>query len=175
MADDNVTKVGFGEEFDTEPKFELIEDGEYEVTIAKVEPRTSVKNGVTTKRLSLMFKIRSDVDQKYKGRVIFYTIFGRDGDAYYDFRIVNKIIMTQLAKGEKLFLEGIDEVLQYLQNLNLRVGITSSFDTFRGEDANVVVEDSFKPSEHKGSGDGVAVRENTESIEVPDSDLPWMN
>lgn len=176
---DNVTKVGFGEEFDTEPKYELIDDGEYEVVISKVEPResTSAKTGKTVKRLALTFKIRDDVEQKFKGRCVFYTIFGREGDEYYDYRIVNKIIMTQLKKGEKLFLEGVDEVLQYLQNLKLVISISSEYDDYRDEDRNVVVEDSFKPSEHKETvaKTEAPVSNNTAPVDpVPTDDLPWL-
>lgn len=173
MADENVTKRGFGDEYDVEPKYELIDDGDYEVVISKVEPResTSSKTGKTVKRLALTFKIRDDVDQNFKGRCVFYTIFGREGDEYYDYRIVNKIIMTQLAKGEKLFLEGVDEVLQYLQNLKLIVSITSEYDDYRDEDRNVIVEDSFRASEHKADS-GVKAT-NVDSIPV-DDDLPWM-
>lgn len=180
---DNVTKIGFGEEFDKEPEYSLIDDGNYEVVISKVEPKEiiSKKNGQKYKMLNLTFKIRSDVEQEFKGRCIFYTIFGREGDEYYDYRVVNKIIMTQLEKGEKLFLNDVDEVLQYLQNLKLIVSVTSEFDTTKGEDRNVIVEDSFKASNHK-EDTTVAPTTNTEPAQtkgespVPaDDDLPWMN
>lgn len=177
MADENVAKVGsvgFGDEFDTDRKFELIDDGDYEVVIAKVEPKESIssKTGKAVKRLALTFKIRTDVDQKFKGRSVFFTIFGREGDEYYDYRIVNKIIMTQLKKGEKLFLEGVDEVLQYLQDLKLVVGITSEYDDFRDEDRNVIVEDSFKPS--VAGPEKKDTSANLDSLEVKDDDLPWL-
>lgn len=179
---DNVTKVGFGEEFDKEPEYGLIDDGSYEVVISKVEPKeiVSKKNGQKYKMLNLTFKIRSDVEQEFKGRCVFYTIFGREGDEYYDYRVVNKIIMTQLAKGEKLFLNDVDEVLQYLQNLKLVINITSEFNTSTGEDRNVVVEDSFKASNHKEEKAPVASAPVEEPIPehpgtIESDDLPWLN
>ena len=177
---DNVTKIGFGEEFDKEPEYSLIDDGKYEVVISKVEPKETIskKNGQKYKMLNLTFKIRSDVEQEFKGRCVFYTIFGREGDEYYDYRIVNKIIMTQLAKGEKLFLNDVDEVLQYLQNLKLVISITTEFDATRGEDRNVIVEDSFEASNHKETPETSVAPKAEEAPEHPASngdDLPWLD
>ena len=172
MAEENVTKVAFGEEFDSERKYELIDDGDYEFVISKVEPRESNKNGKVTKRLSLTFKIRDDIEQKFKGRCVFFTIFGREGDPYYDFHVVNKIIITQLKDKEKKYFDSVDEVLQYLQGLKLVATVSSEYDDFRDEDRNVIVEDSFKRS-NVGDGEGPVHAKNVESIAVDDSDIPF--
>ncbi len=177
MAEENVTKIAFGEEYDTGRKYELIDDGDYEFVISKVEPRESNKNGKITKRLSLTFKVREDVEQKFKGRCVFFTIFGREGDPYYDFYVVNKIIITQLKNKEKKYFESVDEVLQYLQGLNLRATVSSEYDDYRDEDRNFIVDDSFKPSEvgsKPATADtGTVHGENLKSIEVVDEDLPF--
>ena len=64
----SATKLNFGEEFDTNGEFELIDEGKYEVVIEKVEPKLS-KN--QKKYLNITFKIRDDVDQDFKKRKLF--------------------------------------------------------------------------------------------------------
>ena len=172
MAEE-ITKVAFGEEFDTEQKYELIDDGEYEFEITKVEPKETIKNGKTTKRLSLTFRVRSDVDQNFKSRCVFYTIFGQEGDEYYNYRIINKIIMTQLKKGEKVYFDSVDEVLQYLNKIHLIAKVSSEYDDFRDEDKNVIVEDSFRASEWDKQDH--TVTNNTEALDniAGSDDLPF--
>lgn len=54
--------------------FDILPEGEYEVIIRNVEERTT-KNGATGLNLSLV--VRNDVEQKFKDRYIFYTMWKR--------------------------------------------------------------------------------------------------
>ena len=95
-------------------EFELIDEGTYEVVLEKLEPKTSTKNGKTTKYMNVTFTIRDDVDQPYKKRKIWYTIFARDNDVAFNFNAINAIIITQEGRKDyKRHFKNVDEIFQY--------------------------------------------------------------
>jgi hypothetical protein len=168
----NVNAINFGEEFDTNGEFSLIDDGKYEVVIEKVEPKESQKGN---KYLNVVFKIRNDVDQNFKNRKLFYRINSKEGDVCYDFNRVNKIIITQknTANYKKFFID-VDEVLQYLVGLHLVLTVETSYDEYSQKDRNNVKDWSFEPSvwdtqEHPAK----VVEEHTEGLDLPDAELPF--
>lgn len=180
----SVTKLNFGEEFDTNGEFELIDEGKYEVVIEKVEPKIS-KN--QKKYLNITFKIRDDVDQDFKKRKLFYRINEKDNDPTgYDFNRLNKIIITQKnTKNYQKYFADTDEVLQYLVGLHLVITVEVAFDDYSQKDRNNVKDWAFEPSvwdtqEHPAKIE----KANTESLEatakeaekvldLPDDDLPF--
>ncbi len=175
MTEEKVNQNGainFGEEFDTNGEFSLIDDGDYEVVIEKVEPKQSQKGN---KYLNITFKIRNDVEQNFKNRKLFYRINEKEGDNCYDFNRVNKIIITQknTANYKKYFID-IDEVLQYLVGLHLILTVETSFDEYSQKERNNVKDWSFSPSiwdmqEHPAKIE----KTNTEQLELPDDELPF--
>lgn len=178
--EDNDDILNFGEEFDKKD-FDLIDEDKYEVVLEKLEKKTSSKG---TKYLNLTFQIRKDVEQKFKGRKLFYSIFAQEGDKAYNFNVVNKIILTQKdRKTYKTHFKDIDEVLQYLVGLRLVLEVEIAFDEFSGKEKNRVVDWSFEPSvwdtqDHSSNEpEPEIIKENTEKLDtaVPsDDDLPWL-
>ena len=57
---------------DSTPKkeFEPVDEGEYEFTIASFEYKTAASG---RQQLSFKLKVREDVEQKNKGRLVWYT------------------------------------------------------------------------------------------------------
>lgn len=172
------TDIEFGSDKKVEEKseFDIIDEGTYEVVLEKIDPvKTSTKNGKTTRYMTVTFVIRSDVDQKFQKRKIWYTIFGRDGDAAFNFNAINSIIVTQEGRPDyKRHFKSLDEILQYLIGLHLRLDIGVEFNQFKGKDDNVIVDDSFKPSvwdtePHENPVKG----ENPDGLEITDDDLPF--
>ena len=160
-----IGSLSFGEEFDKNGEFELIDDGKYEVVIKKVEKKTSKEKN--TKYLNVVFKIRSDVDQEFKNRELYYRITEKENDPCYDFNRVNKLIITQknLPTYKKFFTD-VDEVLQYLVGLHLVITVETSFDDYSNKDRNNVKDWSFEPSvwdtqDHPKT----IVKEHTERLE----------
>lgn len=163
-------------------EFELIDEDTYEVVLEKLEPKSSTKNGRTVKYMNITFVIRNDVDQKFKNRKVWYTIFARDNDVAFNFNAINAIIITQEGRSDyKRHFKNVDEIFQYLIGLHLRLDIGVEFNQFKGKDDNIIVEDSFKPSvwdaEHPegtipSTGDAVQGT-NLEQIDLPDDDLPF--
>ena len=179
----NVGTISFGEEFDTNGEFSLIDEGRYEVLIDKIEPKESQKHN---KYLNVVFKIRNDVEQNFKNRKLFYRINAKEGDPTgYDFNRLNKLIITQKnTPNYKKYFTDTDEVIQYLIGLHLIVTVEVSFDDYSQKDRNTVKDWAFEPSvwdtqEHPTATDTVVhsdepVKKNTEQLDLPDDKLPWL-
>lgn len=150
MNDENLFKnegLEFGSDKAVEESddYELIEEGEYEVVLEKVEKKKSSKDN---EYLNVTFKIRDDVNQKFQKRKLWYTIFKRDGDAAFNFNKINEIIITQEGRKDyKRYFKDVDEVFQYLIGLHLKLKVGVEFNQFKGVDGNVIIENSFAPSE----------------------------
>lgn len=93
--------MGFSTNYDDVQDFDLIPKGEYEVIIRNIEERTT-QNGATGLNMTLV--IRNDVEQKYKNRCIFHTLWKRREPTEADMQVQGysfKQIM-QLAKATML-------------------------------------------------------------------------
>lgn len=199
VTEDNDDILSFGEEF--EKDFNLIEEGDYEVTLENLEKRSSSKGG---KYLNLTFGIRKDVDQKFKGRKLFYPVFENEGDKAYNFDVINKIIITQKGtKNYRTHFQTIDQVFQYLVGLHLVVSVEIAFDDYNGKDRNRIKDWSFAPSvwdakkesiqeapveevapktapkvapkapEHVPSVQAQAPANDLDTVDLPDDDFPF--
>lgn len=160
--------IRFGEEYDVQD-YGLIDDGKYEVKIEKIDKKTSSKTG--NKYLNIRFSIRDDVDQKFKNRKLFYCITQTDpNDICYNFKKINKIIMTQkgLPTFKDHFSGDFDEVIQYLCGLHLVLTVETTFDDYKSEDINVIKDWSFEPS----VWDRTSHQAKT-NVEISDDDLPF--
>jgi len=93
--------MGFSTNYEDVNDFDLIPKGEYEVVITKIEERTTQK-GATGLNFTLV--IRNDVEQKYKNRLIFHTLWKRREPTQADMSVQGysfKQVM-QLAKAVRL-------------------------------------------------------------------------
>ena len=165
-------KLQFGEEFENK-EFEAIEDGDYEVTLEKVE-RKVAQTG--KKYLNLSLRIRRDIDQPAQGRVLFVKIWENDGDSVYNHAKINHIIVTQKNTGEhyKTDFRTFDDVLQYLHGLNFIVTVEKFFNEFTAKDDNRVKDWSYKPSNKPFlDNSNVASQSNNLDAIDPGMDLPF--
>lgn len=158
-------------------EFELIDEGTYEVTLEKLDQKVSNKNGKVTKYMNVTFVIRDDVDQGFQKRKIWHTIFARDNDVAFNFNAINEIIITQEGRSDyKRHFRNLDEILQYLIGLHLRLDIGIEFNQFKGKDDNIIVDGSFAPSEWDAAH-RVSAKAPTEDpgakYDVADDDLPF--
>ena len=94
--------MGFSTNYDNvNNDFDILPEGEYEVIIRNIEERTTPK-GATGLNISLV--VRNDVEQNYKDRYIFYSIWKRKEPTEADRQVQGysfKQIM-RLAKSAKL-------------------------------------------------------------------------
>ena len=119
--------------------YELIPAGEYEVVIRNIEERTT-KNGAVGINLSLV--IRNDVEQKYKDRYLFHTLWKRREPTEADMQVQGysfKQIMI-LAKSAKLpngkAYETVHQLCEDLLKRPLKV--TVEHDTYNGRTREII-------------------------------------
>ena len=165
-------KLQFGEQFENN-SFDALEDGDYEVTLEKVERKIA---GTGKKYLNLSLRIRRDVDQPGKGRVLFTKIWENEGDAVYNHAKINHIIVTQKNTGEhyRTDFRTFDDVLQYLHGLNFIVTVEKFFNEFLdpARDDNRVKDWSYRPSEHPVVEETIHGK-NLSSVTMPEDEIPF--
>lgn len=162
----------------------LVKENDYEVTIERMEVRT-IPSGKM--KLTLMYRIRDDVEQSFKNKCLFEDIWTeKDNPEVFNRKRINQLLGTQDVKDGQEFAD-INEVINFLLGANLIIHVTIEFDTFHEEDVNNVAY--YKSSKHKpqtiGSVEETPVeQEPAKKVEkqevikdniITDDDLPWMN
>lgn len=148
---------------------ELLAQGEYEASIEKIEQKVT-PNG--KRKLSIWFRLRSDVEQEGKNHVVFDDIWAeRDNPEYYNRKRLNQLIGTQHPEDGKTFA-GIEDVIDFLTGSNVRLKIVRKMDDYRGAEVNEV---SFymatkSPAQTIGSADKPAVGGK---LDLTDDDVPF--
>lgn len=133
--------------FSDHEESELIEQGEYEVTLELAEPKLY---GANQDRPGVMckFRIRRDVEQPEKGRTILDTMWlDKDQEnwaGWYDHKKIHKILLSQT--NPKLDFQTCDECIQYINGLNMRITILKKFDEYRNKDVNEISYLSYAKS-----------------------------
>ncbi len=132
--------AGFTTDYtDVNDEYGLIPEGQYEVIIKKVEERTT-KNGSTGMNLTLV--IRNDVEQQYKNRCLFHTLWKRKEPAPADMQVQGysfKQVMI-LAKAATLPSGKVYENVQALcaDLVNKVVRVTVAHDEYNGNKREIV-------------------------------------
>jgi len=115
---------------------ELIKEGDYEVVLERFEKKT-LPSG--KEKLSLMFRIRTDIDQEYQNRVIFDDIWTeKENPQFFNRKRVNQLLGTQKDLEDGTEFETIDNIIEYMTGSFLGVHIVIELDEYRGEDVNRV-------------------------------------
>lgn len=179
-------------DFTEKKSYSAIEAGEYEAYIDNAEIKTSQ----TGKHyIALTFIIRGDVDQPYKGRRLWENIWENDvyvlngkrikkedyqnlkpkdkeqvniSTEYSDFKIRN-LIQAQDADEENWHtkFENMDEVVLFLNQMNLRIKVNKVADNSTGVEKNEVDFKGLKRT-------AVVSMEKSRNLEkVDEDDLPF--
>ena len=144
--------MAFNTNYEDVQDFDLIPKGEYEVIITKIEERTTQK-GATGLNFTLV--IRNDVDQKYKNRCIFHTLWKRKEPTQADITVQGysfKQIM-QLAKAVRLpsgkSYETVYKLLDELSGKIMRVTIGhKEYNGRTSEEVKFMNETQFPECKH---------------------------
>ena len=113
----------------------LIKEGDYEVSIERIERKT-LPSG--KEKLSVMYRIRTDVEQQYKNKCVFEDIWAeRENPKVFNRKRINQLLGTQKIEDGTTF-ETINDVINFLLYNNLIIHITVETDTYRGEDVNMI-------------------------------------
>ena len=153
---------------DTENKdFTEIKDGEYEVEIESAE-ETEIPSTHTPK-LKIVYNIRSDIDQEFKGRKIFDDWFkGKDTHDYNKKRLKQLIGATKRATDNQTFAT-LQEVLDFLVGKQVVVVVKNEDDSWGGKTRTRLNVKYWKESEHKPA----TLEDDMPKAEVDTGDLPF--
>lgn len=153
----------------------IIPEGEYEIVIRNIEERTT-KNGATGINLSLV--IRNDVEQKYKDRYLFHTLWKRKQPTEADMQVQGysfKQIMI-LAKAAKLpsgkAYENVQQLCEDLLKRPLKVTVEHEINDYNGktrENIRYINESRFPECRHvflekKSAAASGAVAQKSQSL-----------
>jgi hypothetical protein len=94
-----------------ENSYGLLAEGEYEVVIERVEEKVST-NG--KKNISIMFRVRDDIEQDGKNRVLFESIWKEKDTDFYNRKRLNQLLGTQHFEDGKTFKD-INDVLDSIK------------------------------------------------------------
>ena len=147
--------MGFSTNYESSSgDYELIPAGEYEVVIRNIEERTTKKGAVG---INLSLVIRNDVEQKYKDRYLFHTLWKRKEPTEADMQVQGysfKQIMI-LAKAAKLpsgkAYENVQQLCEDLLKRPLRVTVeheVSDYDGKTRENIRYINESKFPECRH---------------------------
>lgn len=147
---------------------ELLPAGKYECTIEKIEKRTTPTNGRNYANIQL--RVRGDVEQECKNRVIFDTIWtSKDDNVSFDEHKINRMLGTQSDVKEGREFNTYEEVFEFLVGRYVKVALDKIVDTYDGKEKNKVkfYDTTEHPAQSLGGGSA-----NLDQV-VVDDDLPF--
>jgi hypothetical protein len=114
----------------------LIKEGEYEVILEKAEIKKLLSG---KEKIGIQFRIRTDVEQEGKNRIIFEDIWKeKDNPQFFNRRRLNLLLATQKIENGKTF-DTIAELLKFLTGSMLVVKVAVEHDEYRNEEVNKIV------------------------------------
>jgi hypothetical protein len=149
----------------TANNYDLLKEGEYEVFIEKA----SIKETTTGKqKIALQFRVRTDVDQEAKNRVIFEDIWKeRENPQFFNRKRLNQLLGTQHFNDGVAF-ETIEKLLEAITGANLIIKVGIDFDDYYKKDVNYVSYYKSTKAAAKTIGEKIEVKP-----EIKDEDLPF--
>lgn len=165
----------------SEERSDLVPAGSYEATAICDGQGT---NNFGDEVIRLSWKIREDVQQESKGRLVFDDI-GRDKnnpEEYNDRKIYDIIYLGQKGEpGAKLKFDDYDELAQYINGLNMIIDVEIK-QSNSGRKYNRIKFGGYHPSQAKGqtlvapktAAEAVkAFGTDGDSLDITDDDLPF--
>lgn len=150
----------------------LMKDGDYEVVIERIE-RKVLTSG--KEKLSIMFRVRSDVEQPYQNKCVFEDIWQeKENPQFFNRKRINQLLGTQDIKEGTTFAT-INKIIEAITGAYLIVHVGTVFDDYRGEDVNTV--SYYKSSKHKPQKlcgvQPVKTPSGYSGLVINDEDLPF--
>lgn len=150
-----------------ESSFSLVPEGAYEANLA-IEKKVSPNTG--SQYISLKWVIRDDVEQGSQNRRILESIWeDKENPGRFSTKKLSKVLSIQGKDGKYKF-DDIDEVLQFINGWNVRIGVKiGKPDDYHQEEYNYV--SFYGPT--KFPNQTLDVANNKVVEEVSDVDLPF--
>lgn len=149
---------------ETTNEFEDIKDGEYEVEIeSAVETEIPTTH---TPKVKIVYTIRNDIDQDFKGRKIFDDWFkSKTTHDYNKNRFKQLIVATKRAEPNQVF-HNLKDILDFLVGKQVVVVVKNEDNSWNGQTRTRLNVKYWKESQHKPT----SLEEN---VDVDMSDLPF--
>ncbi len=165
----NTMPYTFDQKSAASSSYELLKEGEYEVFIEKA----TIKDTLTGKqKIALQFRVRSDVEQEGKNRVIFEDIWKeRENPQFYNRKRLNQLLGTQHLSDGTSF-ESIEKLLEAITGANLVVKVGIDFDDYYKKDVNYISYYKSTKAAAKAVG-GTKDQKKPAVKEIKDEDLPF--
>ena len=147
-----------------------VKDGEYEACVEKIGEKTT-PNG--KRSISLWLRIRDDVEQEERGRVVFDDIWReKDSPEYYNRKRVCALLGTQRPKEGTVFADA-SEVMAFMQGAFLRIKVRTSEEEYNGKRAMRTRVVAYMPPKSPAQRLSEPVDGGLGSIDINDEDLPF--
>ncbi len=151
--------------------FTLVEEGDYEATINKIEIKQTPSG---KEKIAIQYRIRDDVEQKAKNRIVFEDIWKeKDSPEHFNRKRLNKLLDTQELEDGTVF-NSITELLNELAGSYLIIHVTTEFNEYTNKEQNRVSYYKKSMSKPKSlTGRPISNANNTPSMPNTDDDLPF--
>lgn len=147
---------------------DLVSEGDYEVQIERIEKKTLPVSG--KEKLSVMFRIRSDVEQPNKNRVVFEDIWSeKSNPEFFNRKRINQLMGTQKIEDGHVF-DTISDVIDFLDGSYLRIHVAIEFDDYSGRDRNQV---KYYMSSKFGKKELAKPEPEPDAIPIMEDELPF--
>ncbi len=147
---------------------DLVSEGDYEVQIERIEKKTLPVSG--KEKLSVMFRIRSDVEQPNKNRVVFEDIWSeKSNPEFFNRKRINQLMGTQKIEDGRVF-DTIADVIDFLDGSYLRIHVAIEFDDYSGRDRNQV---KYYMSSKFGKKELAKPEPEPDAIPLMEDELPF--
>lgn len=142
--------------------YDLIEESDYEVKIERMDLQTT-QNGKD--KLSIMFRIRDDIEQKNQNRCLFESIWkDKEMPECFNRRRINQLLGTQKDIADKQVFNGINDIIDKMLGAFLIIHVSITYDDYLGKNVNRV-------SYYKSSNE--QPKAISETPVISDDDLPF--
>ena len=143
----------------------LVKVGDYEATIERIERKT-LPSG--KEKLSIMYRVRSDVEQAYKNKCLFEDIWAEKNEpGVFNRKRLNQLLGTQNPEDGAVF-ETINDIIDFLTGCNLIIHVVVELDTYHGEDVNTI--SYYRSSKIKPQ---TLTSEDVKKEVIADDDIPF--
>lgn len=153
----------------TEDKYDLLVEGEYEVTISQIVEASTMSG---KKKLDISFRVRQDFDQAHQNRVIYEAIWQEKETTYYNRKRLNQLLSTQDIEDGTTFTT-IQEILDMLKNTKLIVKVIVAYDDYKKADINKIAYYKKTGKPNRSLAD-ISVKDTKPKVtELSDEELPF--
>lgn len=156
--------------YDRNQTTQPVPEGDYEVIIERIDRRVAPTSG--REKLAIQFRIRSDVEQPQKNRVLFDDVWTeKDNPEFFNRKKINQLLGTQKDLEDGTKFDTVNDVVQYLIGRELIAHVKVKFDDYRGMDVNGIAY--YKPSKATPKAIKVEDPKPVDPTEAEEDDIPF--